>query len=1056
MQRSVFLSTFLFAAVLSPITLYGNDCAPPADARLSVLELRVGSFHGENVIEGFDPNVFSYEARFPESESVGVLWVRTKHPSQSIEVEYDGMPVKLVGQSVAKLDVPLGSSELTIDVATRGPMPDSQRYVVRIERVPVFACTEHGIRDAIARGGGPIYFDCDEPTVVPTEAEIEIYNDVILDGEGNLIVDAQGAVPLAPGEIAPKVNGTHRVFSISEGVTAELIGFTVTGGSTDGDGGGILNAGAFTLKGSTVTGNAAERAGGVGNLETGHLTVATSSVSNNAANLVGGIGNLGIAEVIDTTVSMNTAATDGGGVGNAAGATMTITDSIVRSNTAGGQAGGIGSEALGVLTLTNTTVADNQAETNGGVTSGGELTMNDCVVSGNFASLATAGIAIGEEGTATLTRVTVSGNSTDGFAGGIWIGGSLTVVDSVVSQNTAVLDGGGIYNLGVLSLASSRVSGNSADLGGGVLNLEIGTLSVADSTVSENTAARFGGGIRNLGLAEVTDTVVSNNTAMVAGGGFSNRPGAEMTLSGSTVKGNIAATGSAGGIGNTGTLALSNTTVLGNEAGTDGGGMTNGGVLTVTHATVSDNAAQSQGGGIRNTGTLTLASTTVSSNSSGADGGGIWNQGTLIIMRSTIAENTGATSGGGIENYSGSVEIDSSTISGNTATAGGGGAIENPFPEGTLSLTNTTVSGNSSIGRGAIENAGSAVVIASTLSLNVADGTVLWDGACLLAPECPPGTLTIRNTILDGQCMGAPDVLSLGGNIESPGNTCWLIPGIDLINVPATQLGLGPLANNGGPTETQALAPFSIALDRISEPECVDGNGFPLLTDQRGVPRPQGPACDSGAFELGDGPQPTGACVNNTDRATYESLEYLDDEGMFWTCIDAASEIGTDCIFGSAQSEPPLEGCSAEASAVIRCFPNCPEEVIETLGTCVASCTAAATGLSSSCASCYGEATACTVAFCTPWCVSDINSPSCVACRIENGCVPGFDACSGLPGDIDCGGTGGTGGSGGTGGTGGSGGTGGTGGSGGTGGTGGSGGTAGSGGTGGAGGAPGL
>jgi hypothetical protein len=134
MKRSVLLSTFLFAAVLSPIFLYGYTGAPRPDARLAVLELRAGDFHGENLIEGFDPNVFSYGAVFPESESVGVLWVRAKHPSSAIEVEYDGMPVQLVGQSVAKLDVPFGSSELIIDVATRGPPPDSETYRVQIHR----------------------------------------------------------------------------------------------------------------------------------------------------------------------------------------------------------------------------------------------------------------------------------------------------------------------------------------------------------------------------------------------------------------------------------------------------------------------------------------------------------------------------------------------------------------------------------------------------------------------------------------------------------------------------------------------------------------------------------------------------------------------------------------------------------------------------------------------------------------------------------------------------------------------------------------------------------
>ena len=92
---------------------------------------------------------------------------QAKHPSESIEVQYNGMPVKLVGQSVARLDVPLGSSELTIEVATRGPMPDSQRYVVRIHVSRCLRAPSRGFARRSRRGGGPIYFDCDEPTVVP-------------------------------------------------------------------------------------------------------------------------------------------------------------------------------------------------------------------------------------------------------------------------------------------------------------------------------------------------------------------------------------------------------------------------------------------------------------------------------------------------------------------------------------------------------------------------------------------------------------------------------------------------------------------------------------------------------------------------------------------------------------------------------------------------------------------------------------------------------------------------------------------------------------------------
>jgi hypothetical protein len=328
-------------------------------------------------------------------------------------------------------------------------------------------------------------------------------------------------------------------------------------------------------------------------------------------------------------------------------------------------------------------------------------------------------------------------------------------------------------------------------------------------------------------------------------------------LTNTTLRANSADRG--GGVHNaeTATLIVTDCNVSQNTAMRFAGGVGNLGQMDVTSSTVSGNVAQfGGGGGIANEANLTLADTTVSFNNAGADGGGIRNSGALTITWSTIANNTGSTSGGGIENLGGSIVIDSSTVSGNTTMAGGGGAIENPFPAGTLSLINTTVSGNSSVGRGAIENAGTAVVIASTLLLNVADGTVLWDGSCLLDPTCPPGALTIRNTILYERCIGAPDVLSLGGNIEVHGDTCGLDHPTDQVFTPDPLLG--PLADNGGPTRTHALLPDSWAIDQIPAAECVDADGAPLTTDQRGEPRPVAihgpePRCDVGAFEVQSG-----------------------------------------------------------------------------------------------------------------------------------------------------------------------------------------------------------
>ena len=91
---------------------------------------------------------------------------------------------------------------------------------------------------------------------------------------------------------------------------------------------------------------------------------------------------------------------------------------------------------------------------------------------------------------------------------------------------------------------------------------------------------------------------------------------------------------------------------------------------------------------------------------------------------------------------------------------------------------------------------------------------------------------------------------SNGYNIESPGDSCGLTDPTDLVNVSAAELNLGPLADNGGPTLTHALLPSSVAIDHISPEMCLDADGQPLTTDQRGEPRPGGTMCDVGAFEV--------------------------------------------------------------------------------------------------------------------------------------------------------------------------------------------------------------
>jgi len=283
--------------------------------------------------------------------------------------------------------------------------------------VGAFHCTEQGILDAIAEGGGPHFFACDGPTTVSTATEIVIDNNVILDGEGNLTVDAHHA---------------HRVFSVASGVTADLRGMTVTGGRATevlGEGGGIYNAGDLTLTNSTVSGNTAYDGGGIHNDSQSMLTVTNSTMSGNSASRGGGIFSWGTVTVINSTVSGNAAYSNGGGVYNGGGGTLT--NSTVSGNTAVYNGGGI--ESTGALTVTNSTVWGNSASGGGGIRNAGTLTVTNSTVSGNSASRG-GGIHNTRWGELTLTNSTVSGNSAEWDGGGVFndFGGQLTLARSLV------------------------------------------------------------------------------------------------------------------------------------------------------------------------------------------------------------------------------------------------------------------------------------------------------------------------------------------------------------------------------------------------------------------------------------------------------------------------------------------------------------------------------------------------------------------------------------------------------------------------------------------------
>jgi CSLREA domain-containing protein len=375
-----------------------------------------------------------------------------------------------------------------------------------------------------------------------------------------------------------------------------------------------------------------------------------------------------------------------------------------------------------------------------------------------------------------------------------------------------------IFRIGsgvTVRLTNLTIRGGKTDgFGGGIVNF--GTLALTNCTVVGNSL----GGIDNHGTLTLTHSTVARNSGV----GIINRDDVTLTLAQSTVADNS----SAGIVNLGGTLALTRSTVAGNNSG---GISQVRGTATLTNARIVDNSTSGQGGGIFSfEGRFTLMNSTVARNSA-LEGGGIANRdgSRLTITNSTIVGNSAETGGGifnrvGIRDPAG-VHLTNSTVSGNSAVSGGG--IFNRSAEGDapLSLTNSTVVRNSATSRG---------------------------GGIAQAFECCTGltnSLVAENTAPTGPDIhnAAPSLGVVNARFSLIGDST----GSGITNTNGNQVGsasapidpkLGPLADNGGPTRTHALLLGSPAIDAASTPDCP-------TTDQRGVLRPQGAACDIGSYE---------------------------------------------------------------------------------------------------------------------------------------------------------------------------------------------------------------
>jgi predicted outer membrane repeat protein len=486
--------------------------------------------------------------------------------------------------------------------------------------------------------------------------------------------------------------------------------------------------------------------------------------------------------------------------------------------------------------------------------------------------------------TLTVTNVTFSGNNsidgngpTDG-GGAIkqWNGGTLNVVNSSFLSSTAAKVGGAIQaiNGANVTVSGSTFSNNTSTLNGGAITQDGGTLSVSNSIFSNN-AAGYGGAISatsGVTLMMTNVTFNSNNVCAPscvngANGGAIYQAGGPLTVTNSTFNSNTADLGGAiyqGG----GTTTISGTSFSSNQASI-GGAIENvgGGTLNITASVfVSNTAGLLPGGSSIGTGgaiatqTQTfIDSSTFSSNHAmqcqqcgGAQGGAIAMtalNSILAISGTTLYNNISDSDGGGLQvsEYV-TATLTNVTLSGNTAGRNGGGIIQikDPNNPAILNLNSVTISNNTadSVNNGSGHGGGifqQADFLNKVGTINTRNSIIAGNfdtpnnaGGGTLNPDCS-GTLTDQGYNLLGRNDGCGG-LTNGVNGDQVGTSASPI-----------NPQLGPLQNNGGPTDTMELLSGSPAIDKGDD--SVFGPPPFLSHDQRGYPRKIGAHVDIGAFE---------------------------------------------------------------------------------------------------------------------------------------------------------------------------------------------------------------
>jgi hypothetical protein len=500
-------------------------------------------------------------------------------------------------------------------------------------------------------------------------------------------------------------------------------------------------------------------------------------------------------------------------------------------------------------------------------------------------------------------------------------GATLTLIDDTLSGNTVdfsvvnsgITDtstgGGAIYNnsSGALTIRGCNFSGNIANSAyGGAIYDAAGALTIDQTTFDGNQTYSFDNGGALYTLYSVTGITVTNSTFSNNKAGTSGSGGAVMLYdqqpSVSTVNP---------------TASFSNT-VFDNNSGGPGPAITNySDNLVLANDTIRNNNGLF--GAIYNPKTLTVSDSTFSANTSSA-GGAIDNSGSATITGSTFTGNTVSSDGGAI-NSGGFLDVRNSTFVGNQAKGNGGAiAITTPGAYSNV-LNNVTIVDNT----------------ADSTSANLGTGGGLYVGATTAQIADVSNTIISGN--IDNSSAGNADCYDLGPTLSSPTNYVVSL-GYNLVQNPGNcsfaatgdqtgiAAGLTPsLGMYGGSTETLALTSGSPAIDGGNPGTPLDGgNGRCEGTDQRGLARAVGTACDIGAFEyygtsdLGISMSQTSSSVSLGSDIVYRiTVSNAGPDGATGLTVQQNLPDPTLTTFASATSSSSGFNCGTPSNGVLTC-----------------------------------------------------------------------------------------------------------------------------------------